>query len=295
MAKAPRKPPAKSQDESPAGAPPERRALDRPWRIRAGVAVVIAVVMGGLIGFVIIPAGQKENAHLTMGHAMARAAGLEAGSPAVPQPISTASSIPVSTVSWDPAIMSVLASGNTQRGAQIAAQTCAACHGDKGLSQSMAPGPVFPSLAGQSPYAIYKQLHDFRSGARSNPQMTPISQILEVTDLAAVAAYYSAASKEYAAIGKRQLLGDLEIEKLANEGDSHRRLPACLACHVNNSGGPIETPVITGQGSDYLLTQLNAFASGERKNDVYGRMRDVASKLTPQERAALARYFEGTL
>lgn len=274
---------------------PEQRAMDRPWRIRAALVVASALAIGGLIGFVIIPAGQKENAHLSMGHAMARAAGLEPGSPAVAQPINTASPIPVSTVSWDPQIMKVLASGNTQHGAALAAQTCAACHGDKGLSQSMAPGPVFPSLAGQSPYAIYKQLHDFRSGARVNPQMSAIAQTLAVEDLAAVAAYYSAASREYAAIGKRELIGDPEIEKLANEGDSHRRLPACLACHTNNVGGPIETPVITGQGKDYLLVQLNAFAAGERKNDVYGRMRDIAGKLTPQERAALARYFEGTL
>lgn len=284
-------------DEDPVGPTrdTEQKAVDRPWRVRAGIMVTVAVVAGGLIGFVIIPAAQKENAHLTMRHAMARAAGLEAGSPAVPQPINTASPIPVSTVSWDPQIMKVLASGNTRQGAAIAAQTCAACHGDKGLSQSIAPGPVFPSLAGQSAYAIYKQLHDFRSGARVNPQMTAIAQTLAVGDLAAVAAYYSAASREYAAIGRRELIGEPEIAKLATEGDSHRRLPACLACHTNNVGGPIETPVITGQGKDYLVAQLNAFASGQRKNDVYGRMRDVAGKLTPEERAALARYFEGTL
>jgi cytochrome c553 len=285
----------KEADRSPTAAAAEERALDRRWRIWAAVVVISAVVIGSLVGFVIIPAGQKENAHLSMRHAMARAAGLEAGSPAVAQPINTARPIPVSTVSWDPQIMAILASGNTKQGASIAAETCAACHGDKGLSQSNGPGAVFPSLAGQSPYAIYKQLHDFQSGARVNQMMTPIAQTLAAKDLAAVAAYYSAASKEYAAIGKRYLLGDPDIDQLANEGDSHRRLPACLACHVNNSGGPIETPVITGQNQDYLVAQLNAFASGQRKNDVYGRMRDVASKLTPQERASLARYFQGTL
>jgi cytochrome c553 len=125
--------------------------------------------------------------------------------------------------------------------------------------------------------------------------MTPVAQKLAVTDLANVAAYYAVESREYAAIGARELLGEADVEKLAHEGDSHRRLPACLACHVNNAGGPIETPVITGQSEEYLLGQLNAFASGQRKNDVYGRMRDVARKLTPQERAALARYFQGTL
>lgn len=281
--------------ESPAGAAAEQKAVDHRWRRLAATAVASAVLAGGVIGFVLIPAAQKGGAHLTMGHAMERAAGLAPGSPAVPQPINRASPIPVSTVSWNSEIMAILAAGNSRRGAAIAAQTCAACHGDKGLSQSMPPGPIFPSLAGQSPYAIYKQLHDFRSGARVNPMMTPVAQTLSEQDLAAVAAYYSDASKEYAAIGKRYLLGDPNIEQLANEGESHRRLPACLACHVNNAGGPIETPVITGQSSDYILVQLNAFASGQRKNDVYGRMRDVAGKLTPEERAALARYFEGTL
>src|SRR6266496_1042691 len=127
MVKSPREPPAKGQDESPAGAPPDQHTLDRPWRIRAMVAVVTAVVVGGLIGFVLIPAGQKENANLTMGHAMARAAGLESGSPAQPQPVSRASSLPVSQVSWDPQVMDILAAGRTERGAQIAGSTCAAC------------------------------------------------------------------------------------------------------------------------------------------------------------------------
>ncbi len=285
----------KSPKRSPAGAPPAQRTVDRPWRIWASAAVIVALAVAGLLGFVIVPAGQRQNAGLGMEQAMKRAAGLEPGSPAVVQPISTATAFPVSTVSWTPRILAILASGNTKRGADLAAQTCAACHGDKGLSQSMAPGPIFPSLAGQSSYAIYKQLHDFRSGARVNPSMTAVAQTLQPEDLAAVAAYYSQASKEYAALGTREYAGEPAIDRLAREGDSHRRIPACLACHVNGSGGPIETPVITGQSKDYILTQLNNFASGARKNDIYGRMREISSKLTPQERAALARYFEGTI
>ena len=294
MAQRPKKPagkdPATQKDQSLAGSPAEQRALDRSWRIWASVVVVAAILVGALIGLVIIPGAQRGNAHLSMGHAMRRAAVLEAGSPAMPHPRSTATSLPVSQVSWDPAIMKILASGNTQRGATIAAQTCVVCHGEKGISQTS-----FPSLAGQSPYAIYKQLHDFRSGARANPLMTPVAQALRVTDLASAAAYYADSSKEYAALGARDLSGELDIDRIAREGDSHRRIPACLACHINGSGGPIETPVIIGQNEDYILTQLNAFADHTRKNDVYGRMRDVAKKLTPDERAQLARYFQGTM
>jgi cytochrome c553 len=283
------------ESETPAGTPAEQAAVDRPWRTRALIAVGTAVTAGALIGFVIIPAGQKGGAGLTLGHAMERAAGLQPGSPAVPQPLSTASSIPVSTVSWGPDVMRILDSGRVERGAQLAASACAACHGDKGLSPTLGPGPIFPSLAGQTAEAIYKQLHDFKSGARFDPQMTPVAQKLSITDLANVSAYYAAASKEYAAIGQRELIGDAPIEKLAKEGDSRRRIPACLACHVNNAGGPIETPVITGQPQSYLLLQMNNFASGQRQNDVYGRMRDISRKLTPEERAELARFFQGTL
>lgn len=278
--------------ESPAGSPAERQATDRPWRIWATTVVVSALLIGALIGFVIIPAGQRENAHLDMRSAVRRAAGLEAGSPAVRQPTTVSSSLPVSRVSWDPQVMSILAAGNTRRGAQLAAQTCAACHGEKGLAPMN-----FPSLAGQSSFAIYKQLHDYRTGARVHPQMTQIAKALAAADLAHVAAYFASASKEYAAIGNRDFVdvGNPYIDKLAREGDSRRRLPACLSCHVSGSGGPIETPVIVGQSHDYILAQLNAYANGTRKNDVYGRMREISRKLTPEERDALATYFEGTL
>ena len=282
--------PAARNNESPAGAPAEHRALDHRWRLWATAAVVLALLLAGLLGLVIIPAEQRDQSHLSVGHAMRRAAGLEPGSPAVPQPLARSASLPVSQVSWDPAIMRILASGNTERGAALAAQTCAACHGDKGLSQTN-----IPSLAGQSPYAIYKQLHDYRTGARAHPQMSPVAKQLSPADLAATAAYFSNASKEYAAIGARDLIGEENIERLAHEGDSHRRIPACLSCHLNGVGGPIETPVIIGQQQDYMLQQLNAYAAGARKNDVYGRMRDIARKLTPQERTDLARFFQGTL
>ena len=177
-------PPSDREDLSPAGAPAEQEAVNRRWRLWASLAVAGFAVVGAGIGFVVIPAGQRENAHLSMDSAMRRAAGLEAGSPAVAQPRSQATSLPVSQVSWDPAIMQVLAATNTARGAHLAGDVCAACHGDNGLSASS----EIPSLAGQSPYAIYKQLHDYRTGARAHPQMTDVAKSLAVGDLASIAA-----------------------------------------------------------------------------------------------------------
>ncbi|MFL6777493.1 MAG: c-type cytochrome [Sphingomicrobium sp.] len=283
------RPPA--SDQTPAGAPVEQAAVDRHWRRMALAAVGLAVSTGALLGFVIIPGGQKGHAHLSMESAMRRAAGLEAGSPAQPQPAAATSSLPVSQVSWDPAIMQRLEAGNTTRGAQLAGQVCAACHGEKGLSETS----TIPSLAGQTSYAIYKQLHDYRSGARGHAQMTGVAKGLAVGDLAIIAAYYAAASQQYAALGQRDLSGDTEIVRIAWEGDTHRRIPACMSCHANGVGGPIETPALLGQNREYMVVQLNAYAAGARKNDVYGRMRDIAHRLTPEEREQLARYFQGTL
>ena len=42
------------------------------------------------------------------------------------------------------------------------------------------PDRTFPSLAGQTSYAIYKQLHDYRTGARAHPQMTAVAKALAV-------------------------------------------------------------------------------------------------------------------
>jgi len=283
--------PTAPDQQSPAGAPAEQAAVDRRWRLMASAAVGIFVVVGAVIGFVLIPAGQRENAHLSMGSAMRRAAGLEAGSPAQAQPAAATNAFPVSQISWDPAIMKHLAGSNTDRGEKLAGEVCATCHGDKGLSQTA----TIPSLAGQTSYAIYKQLHDYRSGARVNDQMTGVAKALAVEDLASIAAFYAAAGAQYAAIGSRDLSGEPEIIKLVWEGDTRRRIPACMSCHTNGVGGPIETPALLGQNREYMVAQLNAYADKSRKNDVYGRMRDIAHRLTPEEREKLARYLQGTL
>jgi Cytochrome c553 len=55
------------------------------------------------------------------------------------------------------------------------AQACAACHGADGNSTT----PIWPKLAGQHAEYIVKQLQDFKSGKRSNEQMSPLAANLE--------------------------------------------------------------------------------------------------------------------
>ena len=160
------------------------------------------------------------------------------------------------------------------------------CHGEQGVSVA----PDFPNLAGQSGAAIYKQLHDFRTGSRVNPMMTEVAKALEESAIADVAAYYAAQPKRNP---NPVTLAEspAAIVQLVELGDPGRNIPPCAACHRPGAGGPIETPILSEQVSDYIVLQLKMYASGERRNDVYGRMRTIAAKLTSSEIAGLAAYY----
>ena len=79
--------------------------------------------------------------------------------------------------------------------------------------------------------------------------------------------------------------------RLVELGDPSRNIPPCAACHRAGSGGPIETPILAEQGQEYIALQLKLYASGERHNDVYGRMRVIAARLTQAEINGLAAYY----
>ena len=270
-----------------ANEPVDPKTIDRPWRTWASAGVVTILLVGALLGFLVLPNFQRENAGLDLWTAFCRSLGITEGSPAYRQPLTAARALPVSQVQWGPEVLKVLEGGRPERGAQIAAATCVACHGERGVSAT----PDLPSLAGQSAAAIYKQLYDYRTGARVNPLMTPVAQQLMIPDLADVAAYFGSGAEQ--GLGTRDQPAEENILRLATEGDSSRRIPSCNSCHVNGAGGPIETPILTGQHHLYLENQLFAYRDDRRRNDVYRRMRTIAGQLTDEEVRALARYYQG--
>src|SRR6185295_16166632 len=94
---------------------------------------------------------------------------------------------PVSQVVWTPSVLQILADAKPERGRAKAQEVCVSCHGEQGVSLA----PEYPHLAGQSGAAIYKQLHDYRTGSRVNPQMADIAKALDESVIADVAAYYA--------------------------------------------------------------------------------------------------------
>jgi cytochrome c553 len=183
-------------------------------------------------------------------------------------------------------VLQVLAEARPERGRAKVQEVCVSCHGENGVSVA----PEFPHLAGQSGAAIYKQLNDYQTGSRTNEIMTNIAKALDASTVADVAAYYAGQPKR----NPNPLTlaeAPAAIVQLVELGDPNRNLPPCAACHRPGSGGPIETPILSEQREEYIIAQLKMYASGERRNDVYGRMRMIASKLTDSEIQGLAYYY----
>jgi cytochrome c553 len=61
-------------------------------------------------------------------------------------------------------------------------------------------------------------------------------------------------------------------------------------CHgaLDNKAG---SPWLEGQSAVYIKSQLQAFASGERRNDISEQMRNVGRRMTPGEIEEAAQYY----
>jgi cytochrome c553 len=264
----------------------EPRVVDRPWRIWPSVTVIAIVLFGALLGVLIIPVVQGRGAGIDAYTAICRALGILPGSPALPQIVDRSPPTPVSQVVWTSQVLQILAEAKPERGRAKVQEVCSACHGEQGESVST----EFPNLAGQSGTAIYKQLNDYHTGSRTNQFMTDIAKALDDTAIADVAAYYAGQAMRNPNPVTLAPAPDA-IVQLVELGDPNRNVPPCAACHRQGAGGPIDAPVLSEQRQEYLTSQLKMFASGQRRNDVYGRMRTIASKLTDGEIDGLAYYY----
>ena len=263
--------------------------MDRTWRLWGTLGVLAALTVGGLLGLIVMPVVQGRAAGIDAFTAICRAIGILPGSPARPTPLSRAAAQPVTLVSWSPTTFNELYRADRANGARIAEERCISCHTVEGNT----PDPTIPRNVGQSVFSLYKQLHDFRSGARVNETMSPLVKDLDDKQIADLAAYYGRLFRGAIDPDQSGLYVGTDIENIVSNGDVARGLPPCSACHRTNAGGPIETPTLTGQYAQYLEAQLKAFAGGTRHNDIYHRMRSVAAKLTPNEIRLLAIYYSG--
>ncbi len=188
----------------------------------------------------------------------------------------------------------VVAAGNSEAGKTKSA-ACVACHMPDGNSVM----PEWPKIAGQISRYLVSQLMDFKNGDRTNSIMDPMVKPLSEQDIQDIAAYY-ASQKIQPGVGKPEQLA--AGEKLYKKGVFYTPLTACIGCHGMGGEGnrtwqdvltvppTILTPAIGGQHATYVVTQLKAFRSGERDNDVGAVMRKIARQMSDEQIEAVAEY-----
>ena len=181
------------------------------------------------------------------------------------------------------------AQGSAEAG-QAKAASCAACHGADGNSIN----PLWPSLAGQHPEYIIRQLEAYQSGDREDQLMTTFATSLSEEDMHDLAAYF-------ATLPSVQRGTDPELlelgQRIYRSGLPDRGVAACIACHgPAGRGNPLAAfPVVRGQHATYLVNTLNAYAAGDRRSDgsVNQMMRDIAVSLRTEEIQAVSSYMQG--
>ena len=80
-----------------------------------------------------------------------------------------------------------VASGGSKVAGIEEVATCAACHGQNGISLS----PSWPTLAGQHEDYLEHALNQYRDGTRKDPVMAPLVAALTDEDVELLARYYS--------------------------------------------------------------------------------------------------------
>ena len=248
-----------------------------PWVVRSVGAVAAIFAVSAILGFMVFPLIQPRGQASDLWDAICSAAGV-VRAPSSEKPIEPGFKVSSAVMTSD--MLRGADTGSIGRGATLAHQ-CAICHGPTGVSRADSP-----NLAGQYPAVIYKELKDFQSGARVNAIMSPFALHLSDRDMVDLASYYAYLPR----LPAYHPVAAVPLPRIVIDGAPLRNIAPCGACHgaLDNKVG---SPWLEGQSAVYIKSQLEAFASGERRNDISEQMRNVARRMTPEEIAEAAQYY----
>jgi cytochrome c553 len=242
-----------------------------------GITVAIAIV-SALAGLIWLPLAQPDLKLSGIWDAICTAAGVPRASVSTP---SQQPDFKTSNVVLTPDTLGRKDAVSIGRGATLA-QRCAICHGPQGVSDANSP-----NLAGQFAEVTYKELHDFKTGARVNVVMSPFAANMSDQDMKDVAAYYAYLPR----VPSNKVDEKIPAPQIVVTGAPMRNIPPCGSCHgeIDYKAG---SPWLGGQSAVYIKAQLQAFASGTRRNDISQQMRNIARHMTAEEIDQVARYYE---
>ena len=253
-------------------------SLRNPW-FSASVGVTTGIaVLAALAGLIWLPLAQPDLKLSGIWDAICSAAG-------VPRASTQTDSIQPDFKTSNVVMTSEMLTRHDQvsigRGATLA-QRCAICHGPQGVSDANSP-----NLAGQFAAVTYKELVDFKTGARVNVVMSPFVANLSNQDMLDVAAYYAYLPR----VPSHKLDPAMAAPAIVTIGAPMRNIAPCGSCHgdIDNKAG---SPWLGGQSAVYIKAQLQAFAAGTRRNDISQQMRNIARQMTAEEIDQVALYYE---
>lgn len=177
------------------------------------------------------------------------------------------------------------AEADLKRGANLYRRNCASCHGRGGAGNAKG---VIPSLAGQLPLYLMKQLVDL---AEANRDGTPMHRVASLKDVSVpqsmrdLSAYLSKLPHN-----PRPERGD--GTQLDTGGRAYDAL--CAFCHGRQGEGneAHATPSLQGQHYSYLMMQMRRLAAGHRYA-VNESVVDVLDRLPLDYLTGIADYTSG--
>jgi cytochrome c553 len=152
---------------------------------------------------------------------------------------------------------------------KVVSSTCAACHGDRGVSGN----PATPSLAGQDAEYLAVALSQYKDGTRKDDSMNGPAAPLDEKAMRDVAAYYAAQQPE-----------PLNVRRPLTTAEWTER---CDRCHGpnGNSTDPM-IPRLAAQRTDWLEKVLHAYRTGTRQSTAMAAMSALMSEQNVKELAA---------
>ncbi len=168
---------------------------------------------------------------------------------------------------------------------------CTSCHGQEGRA---GPDGYYPRIAGKPSGYLLNQLRNFRDGRRSYRAMTALLASLSDEYLSEIAAHFAAIELPYPPPATTPVRPAVLArgETLVMHGDATRRIPACVDCHGRAlTGVAPHVPGLLGLPRDYLNAQLGAWQRGQRRATPPDCMADIATRLGPEDVAAISAWL----
>ena len=157
---------------------------------------------------------------------------------------------------------------------KAAAAACAACHGEGGISKT----PGMPNLVALEPKYLVTAMKGYKSGQRKHDLMKSLLAAVSEADMNNIALYYALQTPARA-----------QTPAAGNQAAGKTAAVACGACHGNQgvSANPA-FPSIAGQDAQYLVTALQAYKNGSRRDEA---MKGLAAALNDRVMKDMAAFY----